>query len=62
MEVTAEEEVKPRRQDTVPCTELYHYSLAGWRIDRERMHRVYGGDRGEPHRHGSGTPLCYIYR
>ncbi|KAM9572871.1 SCO-spondin-like [Guaruba guarouba] len=58
---TAEEEVTPRREDTVPCTSLYHYSLAGWRIDRDRMRRVYGGDHGEP-QPGSGTPLCYIYR
>lgn len=58
---TAEEEVTPRREDIVPCTSLYHYSLAGWRIDRDRMRRVYGGDHGEP-QPDSGTPLCYIYR
>ena len=65
MQVTAEEEVTPRREDVVPCASLYHYSLAGWRIDQDRMRRVYGGDRGEPHRNpqpSSGTPLCYIYR
>ncbi|KAK2514067.1 hypothetical protein Q9233_015180 [Columba guinea] len=62
VQVTAEEEVTPRREDAVPCASLYHYSLAGWRIDRDRMRQAYGGDRGEPHRDaGSGTPLCYIY-
>ncbi|KAM4684567.1 LOW QUALITY PROTEIN: SCO-spondin-like [Amazona ochrocephala] len=62
---TAEEEVTPRLEDTVPCASLYHYSLAGWRIDRDRMRRVYGGDHGEDHgepQPGSSTPLCYIYR
>ncbi|KQK82958.1 hypothetical protein AAES_68773 [Amazona aestiva] len=44
---TAEEEVTPRLEDTVPCASLYHYSLAGWRIDQDRMRRVYGGDHGE---------------
>ncbi|KAK4825681.1 hypothetical protein QYF61_001504 [Mycteria americana] len=65
VQVTAEEEVTPRREDAVPCASLYHYSLAGWRIDRHRMRQIYGGDRGEPHRDaqpGSGTPLCYIYK
>ncbi|XP_072707738.1 SCO-spondin-like [Ciconia boyciana] len=65
VQVTAEEEVTPRREDAVPCASLYHYSLAGWRIDRHRMRQTYGGDRGEPHRDaqpGSGTPLCYIYK
>ncbi|XP_049654923.1 SCO-spondin-like [Accipiter gentilis] len=65
VQVTAEEEVTPRREDTVPCASLYHYSLVGWRIDRDRMRQAYGGDRGEPHHDtqpGSGTPLCYIYR
>ena len=58
MEVTSEEEVTPRREDAVPCAELYHYSMAGWRIDRDRMHRAYGEDDGET-RH---VALCYIYK
>ncbi|KAM6142205.1 LOW QUALITY PROTEIN: SCO-spondin-like [Phoenicopterus ruber ruber] len=65
VQVTAEEEATPRREDAVPCASLYHYSLAGWRIDRDRMRQAYGGDRGEPHRDaqpGSDTPLCYIYK
>lgn len=63
VQVTAEEEVMPRREDVVPCASLYHYSLAGWRIDRDRMRQAYGGDHGEPHRDaGPGTPLCYIYK
>ncbi|PKU31914.1 sco-spondin [Limosa lapponica baueri] len=61
--VTAEEEVTPRREDAVPCASLYHYSLAGWRLDRHRMRQPHGG---QPHRRdpqpGSPTPLCYIYR
>ncbi|CAM9200199.1 unnamed protein product [Bubo scandiacus] len=65
VQVTAQEEVTPRREDAVPCASLYQSSLAGWRIDPHRMRQAYGGDRGEPHRDaqpGSGTPLCYIYR
>ncbi|XP_065689130.1 SCO-spondin-like [Patagioenas fasciata] len=63
VQVTAEEEVTPRREDAVPCASLYHYSLAGWRIDRDRMRQAYGGDHGEPPRDaGSSTPLCYIYK
>ncbi|KAM6032546.1 LOW QUALITY PROTEIN: SCO-spondin-like [Chlamydotis macqueenii] len=65
LRVTAEEEVTPRREDAVPCAMLYHYSLAGWRLDRDRMRRAYGGERGEPLRDAqpaSASPLCYIYR
>lgn len=57
--------VSPRREDVVPCPSMYQYSLAGWRIDRDRMRQAYGGDRGAPPasaQPGSGTPMCYVYR
>lgn len=65
MPVTEEEVVSPRREDVVPCPSMYQYSLAGWRIDRDRMRQAYGGDRGVPPasaQPGSGTPMCYVYK
>ncbi|XP_014811222.1 PREDICTED: SCO-spondin [Calidris pugnax] len=67
--VTTEEEVMPRQEDVVPCASLYHYSLAGWHLDRHRTSQTHGGQPhgGQPHRPdpqqpGSPTQLCYIYR
>lgn len=57
--VTEQEEVTPRREDAVPCPSLYQYSLAGWRLDRDRTRRERGNSPGDT---GTGPPLCYIYR
>ncbi|XP_068790174.1 SCO-spondin-like [Struthio camelus] len=55
--VTVEEVVTPRREEAVPCTSVYQYSLAGWRLDRQRTRRAHGV--APP---GAPSPLCYLYK
>lgn len=59
VQVTEQEEVTPRREAAVPCPSLYQYSLAGWRLDRERTRRERGSSPGDT---GTEPPLCHIYR
>ncbi|CAM2104988.1 unnamed protein product [Caretta caretta] len=64
-QVTEEEVVSPRREQAVPCPDVYQYNLAGWRIDQHRMRQAYGGDQAIAHFHaqaGPTAPLCYIYK
>ncbi|XP_064364124.1 SCO-spondin-like [Dromaius novaehollandiae] len=55
--VTEEVVVTPRREEAVPCTSVYQYSLAGWRIDRERTRRAHRTAVPD-----AGTPVCYLYK
>lgn len=57
--VTEQEEVTPRREAAVPCPSLYQYSLAGWRLDRDRTRREHGNSPGDT---STNPALCYIYR
>ncbi|XP_041325453.1 SCO-spondin-like, partial [Pyrgilauda ruficollis] len=57
--VTEQQEVTPRREAAVPCPSLYQYSLAGWRLDRDRTRRERGNSPGDT---GTDPALCYVYR
>ncbi|KAM9163493.1 LOW QUALITY PROTEIN: SCO-spondin-like [Pangshura tecta] len=64
-QVTEEQVVSPRREQAVPCADVPHHHLAGWRIDQHRMHQAYGGDQPIGHLYaqaGSTGSLCYIYK
>ncbi|XP_060104212.1 SCO-spondin-like [Heteronotia binoei] len=65
VQVTEEEVVSPRREEVVPCSDVYQYNMAGWHLDRGRMHQAFGREEGLTHHHaqlGSSTALCYIYK
>ncbi|XP_062426817.1 LOW QUALITY PROTEIN: SCO-spondin-like [Rhea pennata] len=47
--------VTPRREAAVPCTRVYQYSRAGWRVDRDRTRRAAGPA-------APGPAPCYLYR
>ncbi|XP_077160383.1 SCO-spondin-like isoform X2 [Paroedura picta] len=55
VQVMEEEVVSPRREEVVPCSDVYQYNMAGWHLDRSRMSQAYG-------REGGLTALCYIYK
>ncbi|XP_015268441.1 PREDICTED: SCO-spondin [Gekko japonicus] len=61
VQVTEEEVVSPRREEVVPCSDVYQYNMAGWHLDRGRMHQAYGRE-GSHSQVGSSTTLCYIYK
>ncbi|XP_050798803.1 SCO-spondin-like [Gopherus flavomarginatus] len=64
-QVMEEEVVSPRREQAVPCVDVHHYNLAGWRIDQHRMRQAYGGDEAIAHFYAQAGPaasLCYIYK
>ncbi|XP_058038766.1 SCO-spondin-like [Ahaetulla prasina] len=52
VQVREEDVVSVRREDVVPCVEVYHYTRAGWHLDRDRTRRD----------SGPGGTLCYIYK
>lgn len=65
VQVREEEVVSPRREEVVPCSDVYQYNMAGWHLDRGRMHQAHGREEGLAHPHSQGasrTTLCYIYK
>ncbi|XP_053571495.1 SCO-spondin-like [Bombina bombina] len=64
VQVTEEEVVTPRREQEVPCSDVYQFNLQGWQLDQERMRQQYGGDAGIARFYsvnGAGA-MCYIFR
>ncbi|XP_066483571.1 SCO-spondin-like [Tiliqua scincoides] len=66
VQVMEEEVVAPRREEVVPCSEVYQYNMAGWLLDQERMRQANSREEQSfvPHRgHAGASPaLCYIYK
>lgn len=66
VQVTEEEVVAPRREEVVPCSEVYQYNMAGWLLDQDRMHQARAMEEESfvPHRGQAGArpALCYIYK
>ncbi|XP_063003641.1 SCO-spondin-like [Elgaria multicarinata webbii] len=52
VQVTGEEVVTPRREEAVPCSDVYQYNMAGWLLDQDRMRQAYGPREG----------MCYVYK
>ncbi|XP_053120701.1 SCO-spondin-like [Hemicordylus capensis] len=59
VQVSEEEVVSPRREELVPCSELYQYNMAGWLLDQDRMRQAHGREEGRAH---PGTALCPVYK
>ncbi|KAM4677962.1 LOW QUALITY PROTEIN: SCO-spondin-like [Discoglossus pictus] len=64
VQVTEEQVVTPRREQEVPCADVYQYNMEGWQLDQERMRREYGGDAGIARYYSErgASAMCYIYR
>ncbi|XP_060137056.1 SCO-spondin-like [Zootoca vivipara] len=58
VQVMEEEVVSPRREELVPCSDVYQYNMAGWHLDQDRMRQAYGRAEGQ----AGATSMCYIYK
>ncbi|CAI5789335.1 SCO-spondin [Podarcis lilfordi] len=58
VQVMEEEVVSPRREETVPCADVYQYNMAGWHLDQDRMRQASGRAEGQ----AGTTSMCYIYK
>nr|XP_028606943.1 SCO-spondin-like [Podarcis muralis] len=58
VQVMEEEVVSPRREEMVPCADVYQYNMAGWHLDQDRMRQAHGRAEGQT----GTTSMCYIYK
>ncbi|XP_075444784.1 SCO-spondin-like [Ascaphus truei] len=63
VQVTEEEVVSPRKEQVIPCANVYQYNFQGWQLDQEKMRREYGGDGGivRYYAERGAASMCYIY-
>ncbi|KAE8595015.1 hypothetical protein XENTR_v10015432 [Xenopus tropicalis] len=64
VQVTEEQVVSPRREQVVPCSNVFQYNLEGWQLDQEQMRREYGGDAGiaRYYLERGAASMCFIYK
>ncbi|KAM8967216.1 LOW QUALITY PROTEIN: SCO-spondin-like [Pelodytes ibericus] len=64
VQVTEEEVISPRREQVVPCSQVFQYNMEGWQLDQESMRREYGGDSGIARYYSEqgASAMCSVYK